>query len=117
MATTLSSGGDTLTATLHLGYTATRRGRTVMHEILGTNELAVTGRPAGLRSGRRELLFRDDEVAVAAVEMLSGGGIVTLADTDRPVFNMTFVAAAVELELTNTRRSWIVRFDFQELAP
>lgn len=119
MATTITNGSDILTAALHLGYAATRRGRTVVHEILGSNEPAVTLRAAALRSGRRELLFTDETIAAAAHEMLTAGDVITLADTDRPaVFNMTFVARDVELELdATTRRNWVLRFDFQEVAP
>jgi hypothetical protein len=46
----------TLTPLLIDGYTAKRAANHAVHQILGTNELAVTLREAGLRAGDLRLL-------------------------------------------------------------
>lgn len=117
MATTISDGTTTLTATVMDGYSATRRSRNVVRAILGSNAPAVSLRDAALRSGSHRLVFASQSVAAAALAMLSTGAELTLADTNHPAVGMTFVVPGdgdVTIELDDTRRAWIVEFEYQE---
>ncbi len=117
MSTTISNGDDTLTPALVNGWEATREARTIVHDILGTNEPAVTLRPHKLRSGTLEIVVGTDAVLAAALDgMLSAGDVLTLASTEQPV-GMAFVASGdVKLSLDDTRMVWLIEVDFQEVA-
>jgi hypothetical protein len=116
MATTISDGLETLTATLMTGYAVKRATRNVIHRVLGANAPAVSLREGALRSGTIPLLFESEAIARAAVAMLASDAELTLTDTDRTAIGMTFVVSGdVELELEDeTRNAWLVRFDFEE---
>lgn len=117
MTTTISDGTSTLTAAVMDGYTATRRGRNVVHAILGSNAPAVSLRDAALRTGSHRLVFASQSVAEAACAMLGSGVEVTIDDTGQPAVNMTFVVPSdgdISIELDATRKAWIVKFDYQE---
>lgn len=116
MATTISNGTDTLTATVMDGYEATREARNVVHEILGSNVPAVSLRAARTRSGTFRFMFVDAAVAQAALNMLGSASKITLADTDRPGVGMIFVAAgSVSIELEDsTRNLWVIECDYRE---
>jgi len=118
VATTISDGTDTLTATIMDGYSAIRAGRNVVRRVLNSNVPAISLRPAALRRGRHRLVFESESVAEDAAAMLASAAELTLADTDRPNVGMTFVVPEggdIRVELDDeTRDAWIVEFDFQE---
>jgi hypothetical protein len=103
------------------GYTARRESRNGQHAILGTNEDAIVLRPAALRAARLRALIVAEADAIALLDALSAGLVATLASTDRPGWDMTFILAAggsADLTLDPTTRDhWWVEFDYQEINP
>lgn len=118
MATTISNGLDTLTPALVDGWEATREARTIVHDILGTNDAAVTLRPHKLRSGTLAIVVGTDPALAAALEaMLSAGDVLALASTEQTTVAMSFVVSGdVTLSLDDTRMVWLLEVDFQEVA-
>lgn len=118
MATTISNGTDTLTPKLINGWEATREARTIVHDILGTNEPAVTLRPQGHRTGKLEIVVGTDASLAASIEsMLCAGDLLTLASTERPTLGMSFVVAGdVVTRLDDTRQVWLIDAEFREVA-
>ena len=103
------------------GYSSTRPGGTVVHPIAGSSSPDVTLRPAGTRTGTLRLVFEDEAESAAAEAALCAPEIFTLTSTDRPTLPMSFVipeSGRIERELDDgTRDAWVLRIDFQEVAP
>jgi hypothetical protein len=118
MATTISNSSDTLTPELVDGWEATRAARTVVHEILGSNEGAVTLRPHALRSGTLAIVVGTDAALAVALEgMLTAGDVLTLASSEQPTIAMSFVVHGdVSSRLDDTRKVWLIDAEFQEVA-
>lgn len=108
-----------ITPTIVNGYRSEREARSIVHPILGRTTPDVTLRPASLRTGNLELLFRDEADAVAASAHLAAGRLWQLESDERDV-NMTFVTPEGErigLELDDeTRDGWRLTVPFQEVA-
>lgn len=119
MSTTISNGTNTLTPRLVSGWKHTRESRSIVHDILGTSAPAVTLRPAALRSGTLLVVVGTDDNLVASMEgMFSAGDVLTIASTERPLVDMSFVAVGdVTVTLDDeTRTVWTIEVDFQEVA-
>ena len=121
MSTTIKGVTTTTVHTLllMLGYEATRRGRNVIHELADSNAPAVVLRTAGLRSGTIKALCATSAAALALETDLKTAQKLEFATTDLTGINMTFVLLnelTVELE-DDTRKLFIVTFDFQEITP
>lgn len=98
------------------GYRSTRRGRNVLHRILGTGGVAVTVRGAGLRTGSLTVLMPSIDIANSLVAALSTGAEAELVSTDRPNIDMQFVVAGdttLELDPATANHWWVI-FDWQE---
>lgn len=119
MTTTITRGTTTVTPTLVLGYKSIRRAKNLIHVIIGRPDPDVTLKPAGLRTGKLELFCLDLAAALAVEALHAGEGVCELEDTDLPALNMLYVASGeIELELDpETRARWVVRVDYQEVAP
>lgn len=118
MATLITSGTDTITPDLVLGYDAERESGNIIHPILGSENPDVTFRPARLRTGTLELLFHDEAEAVAAVHILAIAEVCAVVSDEREAVVMTFVLAG-RLGHTledQTRDMWIVRVGYQEVT-
>lgn len=117
MATTITNGTDTLTPTLIDGWEATREARTIVHQILGSNEPAVTLRPQGLRAGTLEIVVGTDASLAASIEeMLCAGELLALASTSQPVGMSFVVSGDVTTRLNATRKVWLISAEFQEVV-
>lgn len=118
MATTISNGTDTLTPALVDGWDAERSARTIVHEILGTNEPAVTLRPHGLRTGTLTVVVGTSATLAGQLDdMLRAGDVLTLASTEQPSVGMTFVAnGRIRTSLDATRKVWVIEAEFHEVA-
>jgi hypothetical protein len=120
MGTTISNGTDTLTPELVDGWEPTREARTIVHTILGSNQGAVTLRPHALRSGTLAIVVGTDAAIATALEsLLTAGDVLTLADTEQPTVNMSFVVSGrVEGPRLDdeTREVWLIDAEFQEVA-
>ena len=119
MSSTITTPTTTYTATLVDGYKAERATRNTIADILGSNDKAVSFRPAALRTGTLRLLFEDYTTAAALHADLSTiQAPATFADTDRPGLGMTFVPVdRIGFELDDaTRGLWWVEIAFQEVT-
>lgn len=138
----ITAGPNIIVPTLVLGHQATRSSRNIVHEILGNPNPDVTFRPAKSRSGRMRLLFAtavssgfdwvdgyyvevvagaDPEAdSLAAVNVLATyAGAMQFTAAGRPTLTMSFIVGEGDITRTlddQTRRTWVVEFDFQEVA-
>ena len=71
---TITRGTTTLTPVVLLPVGLTRPGQAVAHAILNTDEVEITGRPAGPRAGEVRAIWATEAEASAAAEALAGGG-------------------------------------------
>lgn len=117
MTTTITVVLDDFTPTVIDGYSARRRGRNVLHPILGTSEVAVTLGESGMRAGTLSCVFPVESEAAGLVEALSAGVSASIASSERPSIDMDFVIDGdVTIALDETRSVWIVAFDWQEIS-
>tara|TARA_R100000365_G_C2744982_1_gene73722 strand:- start:1463 stop:1825 length:363 start_codon:yes stop_codon:yes gene_type:complete len=111
-----SGGGGSTSPTLVLGYQAARRGRNIIHDLIGDG-IAVTLIGSRLRSGTLALLYPAKADAFAAEALLASKATFTLTDTDVAEVGMSFVTDGdVTVELDDaTRDAWVVSVDFQQV--
>lgn len=117
---TFSNGTDSITPILIDGYSSESPSGTVVTPLLGSEDVAVTLRPASLRTGTMRLNMGPDEDAAAAAETaLRGAHVWTLVTDDRESVDMSFVVTdRITRELDNqTRGVWFVGFGWQEVNP
>lgn len=108
-----------ITFDLITGYSAEAQDRTIVHPILGSSSSDVVERPAGLRSGRMELLITGRSAAFAAFAAFGTPQTFTFT-ADLSELSMDFKRAGgnPEIELEDeTRAIWLVRFPWLEIAP
>lgn len=124
MSDVITHGADVIAPTLITGYESARESSNLVHPILGRAGDDVTLRPAKLRTGRLELLFTDDtseEDSAEAEAILAAAGVCILTSSSRGSIEMPFIipqGAEIARELEDrTRRHWLVRVGFQEVAP
>ena len=122
MATTITAGVGTTAAPDLLtvaSYKASRAGRTIVHDVLGSATPDVTVRPAGPPTGTMTLVYASEAEARACQALLCTADVFTLHDTVRPQAGMRFVVnGAVGLELDeSTQRVWTVTVDFMQVTP
>lgn len=101
------------------GYTAPRTNRTIVQPLVGTEDVAVTLRPAGPRTGPLRVLHGTLAAAVAFLDALAAAVVWTFEDSDNPGLDMSYVVVegptlAIDDE---TRTLWWVEFHFQEINP
>ena len=101
------------------GYESTRESGNVIHSIIGRPSPEVTLRAAGLRTGNLEALLLLEADAIALESLLAKPKTLLLTDPDVTGVNMSFVLAGPITRTLedDTRRAWLVKFDFQEVAP
>jgi hypothetical protein len=116
--TTTITGADPHTPTLLTTYGWNRTAGNIIDRLAGNNDLSVALRPAGLRKGRFSAVFNDAAAAIALEAELALAQTLTLADTDQSDLDMSFVLSGqLEIQLDpQTRRNWIVTWDFQEVT-
>jgi hypothetical protein len=118
MASTISTSEETFTPVLIDGYKSSRASRNVIHNVLGANAPAVTLRAAGIRTGTLTALFVTLGEAQALEAALAANDVLQFADTDNESLLMDFIVdGGITVELDDdTRRLWLVEFDFHEVA-
>lgn len=109
-----------ITPTLVMGFSSSRELGNIEHPILGSDEVAVTLRPAKLRTGTLECLFAGDDPegdSRIAEVTLSGASVFAIASDERPSIDMSFtVTGSIDRALDpETRSLWTVTFGFQEV--
>ena len=115
MTTTIASHDASFVPTLVLGYQTAREVPTLTHTIIGRGDPDVTLKPAGTRSGSLELFFTSEADYLAASDVLARTSVLTLADTDYPALNMSFVVRSLGTRLEGQR--WVVSVSYQEVRP
>lgn len=108
---------QSVTATMILGYTATRGSGNIVHPILGRPDPDVTLGQLGLRSGTLEVLVPSLSDALAVQSHLGIVGVHELTDPSSPEIGMSFVITdRVDVTLDDqTRAAATVRFGYQEV--
>lgn len=117
-AITHSTG--TITPRVVLGWEASRRARSLVHEVLGRPDPDITLRPAGVRSGTLRLLFATGAEAAAAASVFATAQTLTITDPDVAQVSMSFVVAEGDIVVQldpETRRLWMLSAPFQEVVP
>lgn len=119
MASVIIHSTGTITPEAIDGFEASRRVRTIVHDILGRSDPDVTFRPAGLRAGKLTLVFADGAAAADAEATLRLTQVFTLTNPDVPQVGMSFVVAdgEITMSINETRKSWTVEVPFQEVTP
>lgn len=118
MSTTITVGATVITPTAVEGYTTSRTGATVVHEILGRSLPDATLRPAGARRGSLALFFTAEPPARAAFTALSAATTAQLVATAATI-GMTFVVPAgqdLTLTLDPTVQHWRLTVPYQEIS-
>lgn len=116
--TITGSVSGAITFELITGYSAEAQDRTIVHPILGSSGSDIVERPAGLRSGRMELLIEGRAAAFAAFTAFGTPQTFTLlADMSELSMDFKRTGGAPEIELEDeTRAMWLVRFPWMEIA-
>lgn len=118
---TLSNGTVIITPDQINGYESSSESGTIVERILGSVDVAVTLRPASLRSGTMQLVLGVDETAAADAEIALRGASVWTLNTagDRLTVDMTFVVKDRVRRILDPATSdvWLVEFGWQEIIP
>jgi hypothetical protein len=118
--TTTINGSGAHAPILVTGYKTIRQSRNIVHELTGTEDSAITLRPAGLRTGTLTALCATATDALALEDDLAAAHSLDFATDDQAGLDMTFVLDAggvITTELDpQTRKVWTVSFDFREIT-
>jgi len=117
--TTISNGAVSATPRLVVGLSTIRRGRNVVKDLVGTEEVAVDLRTAGKRSGTIVYLFESQADGVAAEQLHAAAAKITLTEPLWPSGGMAYVVDGdIALELDeDTQTVYLLAVDFREVAP
>ena len=89
--------------------------RTIVHPILGSEDFSVTLRPASMRTGIAQLLFRDADAAESA-RAFHRAPAVFVASSDMSWFPASYVPNGVIRVRPGNGKHWVLELPFQELA-
>jgi len=118
MSQTILHAGGTITPLAVTTYLTSREAGTIIHPILGRSNPDVTLRPAMTRTGTLVLAFTAEADAKEAEDAHAAGGVFSLTSDSLTTIEMYYVAnGRIERELADGSTHWIVRVDFQEIAP
>lgn len=119
MTIEFTANGQTHTPRGMTGYRQARLTGTVVHQLLASDDVAVTRRAPKPRTGTYRAQFVSVALAKAFSDFLldPANASIAMTDTDLPFSNMTFVPTdAVEPEVDGTDLSkWWVSFRYQEI--
>lgn len=118
MTALITQGTATIVPQLVLNYRASRSSRNVLHELVESQDPAVTLRSTGLRRGTLQLLFAGPVSAGTAATVLARTGLFAYSDSGNSSNNMSFY---VDGDITKSQAeagsaAWIVTVDFQETS-
>ena len=88
---------------------------TIVHRIANSSEPYITLGESGLRSGRLNLLYDDDDDALAADAILRKRSQFVLTFPERPSIEMTFTVVPPGIRRTFERPRWVIEVDYQEV--
>lgn len=117
MAVTVTDGTTDVLPRMVTGWRSRRRGGNVVHELVATENVDVTLRPAGLRRGTVEYLCDTLADALNLEALHAGEVVLSVAFSDAPALDMDYVVdgdVAVEID-DATRDAWLVLVDFQQV--
>lgn len=118
MSQTILHTGGTIQPLAVTTYLTSREAGTIVHPILGRSNPDVTLRPAMPRTGTLTLAFTDEADAKDAEDVHAAGGVFSLTSDTLTTIDMTYVPnGRIERELVAGLTHWLVRIDFQEVAP
>lgn len=101
------------------GWEESQESRHIVHQLLGSGDVAITLRPAAPSQGELTAVFETLEEAKALVADMADADTLSLVDTDRADLNMTFVAissSTATLE-DETRELGIATFTYLKVIP
>lgn len=118
MSTTITKATVTITPLEVLGYQSVRKTGNLLHQVIGRNDVDVTFKAAGLRSGTISMLFPTQAAALQCEALYASPGIAVLADTDIPGIGMAHVPSGdITVTLDDESRAlWTVDVQFQEVV-
>lgn len=118
MSTTIGRTTDATTITPALvlgGWESADEPQTIVHPILGSENVAVTLRPAAPRTGQLRLLFMDSASADAARVFHRAAAVFT-AVSDLPWVPSAYVPnGPIRPAQQENRERWILEVPYQEL--
>lgn len=118
MSVAISNGVDEFTPLIVTRHDYVFPNRNILHDIIGSNEPAVTLREAGLRKGSLSLRVADADAAAAAKAILGSASALTFTDSVTPSESMTFVLDGdirVTLDSVTLLRR-VIEFDYAEVS-
>jgi hypothetical protein len=101
-----------------LGYDWSRPSNNIVHPIIGSENPAITFRPAGPRRGTLSIFCLTEAEAVATVDLHAKPGSFDYIDTDVSSAAMTYVPVD-DIRATldaGTQKRWIVDVPYQQVA-
>lgn len=108
----------TITPDLVLGFESVRAARTILHDVIGASDLAVTQRPAAKRSGTLSLLFEDETASKQAEDLHAAVGKFALVTDELGTVGMAYVVSGdIKRSLDDSRKLWLLDVNYQEVAP
>lgn len=111
-----NGAGTTTPLTVLSPYRSSQTSRNVIHDLIGGG-IAVSLVPSRPRAGGLELLYLDEDSAVACLVLHRQPTTYTLEDTDAPSVSMTYVVDGdTEIALVeDTLAHWTVTVGYQEI--
>lgn len=108
----------TTTPDLLFPWKTSQQSSTIVQPILNSSEPWVSLGPAALREGSFECLYLNESDAIAARELFTTPGVISLDYAERPSIEMSFVVTrAIDLERLRTRVTrWLLIFSYQEVS-
>lgn len=101
------------------GYASSVNSRTLLHEVIGRAYPDVTMLPGSLRSGTLSLVFGDENDSRLCEQLHAYATAPLVLTTDeRDTIAMTFVVVGKVVRSLDdqTRDSWVVSVDYQEVT-
>lgn len=114
---TITRGTTTLTPSVLAPTSLTRRSRSVVHDVIGTDEVEITGRAPGPRSGDVRAVWPTQAAAEAAAEALAVPGPPWTFTGPGQTFTAAVVGDVTLESLTDWGGTWQVTVGVQEIAP
>lgn len=117
---TISTGTETLTPDLVLGWDTARTSKTVQHDVIDNPEPVVVLRSPRTRSGTLSLFFVSLADALTAVDLHSGFNLFTFDGAPQePGLTLTYVVTDPGVRLSSEgdeHTRWRVEIGYREVA-
>lgn len=110
------SGGGNFVPTLVKPYVYERPTRNKVHDVINAASPSVTLLATSLRTGVLEAFFATRAAAQTAEDLLKSTATFSLADTNNPYMNMSFVVTGLGTAQQDAIGRWVLAITFQEIA-